>query len=158
MSLDVSKYRKACCPHLRTPRGTSHKAAAGLQVRSGRLLDFQCVPLWPSARAHDENTGLFVTLIPSSWYDPLATHCSILAWRIPQTEDPGRLQSMGSWRVGHEGVTNIFTPPVTWAPCWAYFGYPRASHTSPSPPHGDSNNSTDTRNLKSPNYTLEIWQ
>jgi len=34
------------------------------------------------------------------WEDPLekemATHCSILAWRIPWTEEPGRLQSMGS--------------------------------------------------------------
>ena len=39
------------------------------------------------------------------WEDPLekemATHCSILAWRIPWTEEPGGLQSMGSWRVGH---------------------------------------------------------
>ena len=38
--------------------------------------------------------------------DPLeermATHCSILAWRIPWTEDPGRLQSIGSQRVGHD--------------------------------------------------------
>ena len=37
--------------------------------------------------------------------DPLekemATHCSILAWEIPWTEEPGRLQSMGSQRVGH---------------------------------------------------------
>ena len=37
--------------------------------------------------------------------DPLekeiATHSSILAWRIPWTEDPGRLQSTGSQRVGH---------------------------------------------------------
>ena len=30
-----------------------------------------------------------------------ATHSSILAWRIPRTEEPGRLQSMGSQRVGH---------------------------------------------------------
>ena len=30
-----------------------------------------------------------------------ATHFSILAWRIPWTEEPGRLQSMGSQRVGH---------------------------------------------------------
>ena len=34
------------------------------------------------------------------WEDPLekemATHLSILAWRIPWTEEPGRLQSMGS--------------------------------------------------------------
>ena len=30
-----------------------------------------------------------------------ATHSSILAWRIPGTEEPGRLQSTGSQRVGH---------------------------------------------------------
>ena len=38
--------------------------------------------------------------------DPLekemATHCSILAWEIPWTEEPGRLQSMGSQRVRHD--------------------------------------------------------
>ena len=38
--------------------------------------------------------------------DPLdkgmATHFSILAWRIPWTEETGRLQSMGSQRVGHD--------------------------------------------------------
>ena len=31
----------------------------------------------------------------------LATHCSVLAWGIPWTEEPGRLQSMGYQRVGH---------------------------------------------------------
>ena len=31
----------------------------------------------------------------------MATHSSVLAWRIPWTEDPHRLQSMGSQRVGH---------------------------------------------------------
>ena len=39
------------------------------------------------------------------WEDPLekemATHSSILAWRIPWTEGPGGLQSMGLQRVGH---------------------------------------------------------
>ena len=39
------------------------------------------------------------------WEDPLekgmATHSTILAWRIPWTEEPGGLQSMGSQRVGH---------------------------------------------------------
>ena len=38
--------------------------------------------------------------------DPLkqemATHSSILAWKIPWTEEPGKLQSMGSQRVGHD--------------------------------------------------------
>ena len=32
----------------------------------------------------------------------MATHSSILAWRIPQTEEPGGLQSTGSQRVGHD--------------------------------------------------------
>ena len=31
----------------------------------------------------------------------MATHSSILAWKIPQMEEPGRLQSMGLQRVGH---------------------------------------------------------
>ena len=43
------------------------------------------------------------------WEDPLgkgmATHSSILAWRIPWTEEPGGLQSMGSQRVGHDLAT-----------------------------------------------------
>ena len=43
------------------------------------------------------------------WEDPLekgmATHSSILAWRIPWTEEPGRLQSMGSQRVRHDRPT-----------------------------------------------------
>ena len=40
------------------------------------------------------------------WEDPpekaMATHSSILAWRIPWTEEPGRLKSMGLQRVGHD--------------------------------------------------------
>ena len=40
------------------------------------------------------------------WEDPLekgmTTHSSILAWRIPWTEEPGGLQSMKSQRVGHD--------------------------------------------------------
>ena len=45
--------------------------------------------------------------------DPLeegmATHSRILAWRIPWTEEPGEVQSMGSQTVGHNRVTNTFT-------------------------------------------------
>ena len=39
----------------------------------------------------------------------MATHSSILAWRIPGTEEPGRLKSMGSQRVGHDRVANTVT-------------------------------------------------
>ena len=45
--------------------------------------------------------------------DPLekgmAPHSSVLAWRIPRTEEAGRRQSMESQRVGHDWVTNTFT-------------------------------------------------
>ena len=34
--------------------------------------------------------------------EEMATHSSTLAWKIPWTEEPGRLQSMGSQRVGHD--------------------------------------------------------
>ena len=44
--------------------------------------------------------------------DPLekgmATHSSILAWRIPWTEEPGRLQSTGLQTVGHDWMTNTY--------------------------------------------------
>ena len=40
------------------------------------------------------------------WEKEMATHSSILAWRIPRTEEPGGLQSMGSQRVRHDEVTN----------------------------------------------------
>ena len=47
------------------------------------------------------------TRVPSlGWEDPLekemVTHSSILAWRIPRTEKPSRLQSLGSQRVGQD--------------------------------------------------------
>ena len=50
------------------------------------------------------------TIVQSlGWEDPLeegmVTHSSILVWRIPRTEEPGGLQSMGSQRVRHDWVT-----------------------------------------------------
>ena len=39
----------------------------------------------------------------------MATHSRILAWRIPWTEKPGRLQSMGWQRVPHNSATNTLT-------------------------------------------------
>ena len=46
---------------------------------------------------------------PLGWEDPLekgtATHSSILAWRIPQTEEPDRLQYMGLQKIGLSNFT-----------------------------------------------------
>ena len=43
---------------------------------------------------------------PLGWEDPLekemAIHSSTIAWKIPWTEEPGRLPSLGSQRVGHD--------------------------------------------------------
>ena len=61
--------------------------------------------------------AMLKTLVQSlGWEDPLeketATHSSILAWRIPWTEEPGGLQSMGLQRVGHDWITNTFTGDI----------------------------------------------
>ena len=46
-----------------------------------------------------------------AWEDPLekemGTHSSTLAWKIPWTEEPRRLQSMGWQRVGHDLATSL---------------------------------------------------
>ena len=61
-----------------------------------------------------------------SWEDPLekgtATHSSTLAWRIPWTEEPGRLQSVESQRVRHDRVTFVFTFTHIMTP-----GFPRGA-------------------------------
>ena len=91
-----------------------------------RLSDIQ-IWVWCEVQAGDIKFGSSMTLrslslvgqrlkrLPAMWetwvqslsqVDPLekemATHSSILAWRIPWTEEPGGLQSMGLQRVGHD--------------------------------------------------------
>ena len=67
------------------------------------------VSSWASlvAQLVKNRPAMWENWVPSlHWEDPLekgkATHPSILAWRIPWTEEPGGLQSMGSQRVGHD--------------------------------------------------------
>ena len=49
----------------------------------------------------------------------MATHSSILAWRIPWMEELGGLQSMGSQRVGHDWATSLhFTSSFMWRRQW----------------------------------------
>ena len=50
----------------------------------------------------------------------MATHSNILASRIPQTEEPGELQSMGSQRVGPDWVTNTYTNINTFIFTWSH--------------------------------------
>ena len=61
---------------------------------------------FPGASGSREATAMHETLVGSLGQgDPLEkgmTHSNILAWRIPGTEEPGGLQSLGSQRVRHD--------------------------------------------------------
>ena len=50
-----------------------------------------------------ENAGAASVILEKE----MAPHSNILAWKIPWTEERGRLQSMGSQRVGHDWVTSL---------------------------------------------------
>ena len=57
-------------------------------------------PLANAGRCKRRGFNLWVGKIPLE--EAMATHSSIVAWRIPWTEEPGELQSMGSQRVRHD--------------------------------------------------------
>ena len=79
-------------------------------INKTRLLEFTVLKIiqgFPGGSEGKEfacNAETWVQFL--GWEDPLekgmATHCSILAWKILQTEEPGRLRSMGLQRVGHD--------------------------------------------------------
>ena len=49
-----------------------------------------------------KETQMYRTDFWTLWEKAMAPHCNTLAWRIPWTEEPGRLQSMGLQRVRHD--------------------------------------------------------
>ena len=65
-------------------------------------LSVSCVFCVMVKRGYSEVYLAFNTLFASNLEEGMATHSSILAWRIPWTEEPGGLQSTGSQRVGHD--------------------------------------------------------
>ena len=85
-----------------------------LHVSSHFVSTYVCMWASPAAQRLKCLPGMQETRVQSlSWEDPLekemATHSSTLAWRIPWSEEPGRLQSMGLQRVGHDWVTSLFS-------------------------------------------------
>ena len=56
----------------------------------------------PPANAGDMRDAGSIPGSGRSLEKEMATHSTVLAWRIPRTEKPGGLQSMGSHRVGHD--------------------------------------------------------
>ena len=60
-------------------------------------------------RAVEREQGISMGQISIDWKleKAMAIHSSTLAWKIPWTEEPDRLQSMGSLRVGHDRATSL---------------------------------------------------
>ena len=56
----------------------------------------------PPAKARHARDASLIPGSGSSLEEEMATHSSILAWRIPRTEEPGGLQFTGLQRVGHD--------------------------------------------------------
>ena len=104
--IDITRVKQIASGKLQDSTGAQLSALWWPRgVRSGRCEEDPregCMWLawWPSGRESACNVG------DLGWEDPLeesmATHSSILSWRIPWTEEPGRLQSTGSQRVGHD--------------------------------------------------------
>ena len=65
------------------------------------------------------HSGFFIVQL-SHWSEKaMATHSSTLAWKIPWTEEPGRLQTMGSRRVEHDWATSLsFFTFLHWRRKW----------------------------------------
>ena len=67
------------------------------------IISYLCWLLLSFVSFHgDQHSGKITYL-----YFSLAPHSSTLAWKIPWTEEPGRLQSIGSQRVGHDWATSL---------------------------------------------------
>ena len=90
-------------------KGAWQATVHGVAKSRTRLSDFtrECSGASLVAQMVKRLPALWETRVRSlGWEDPLekemATHSSILAWKIPWMEEPGRLQSMGSQGVGHD--------------------------------------------------------
>ena len=98
-------------------------------VRNWQMLSKAVIPIYiPASNVGAFSTSLVTVVIVfvNSYFNELVmafsvtlfciflvTHSSILAWRIPWTEEPGGLQFMGLQRVRHDWATNTFTLSVT---------------------------------------------
>ena len=93
-----------CSPPGSSVHGTSHaRILEWVAISfSGDLPDPGMEPTSPALAG-----GFFTTKLPEKPEKAMAPHSSTLAWKIPWMEEPGRLQSMRSLRVGHSWATSL---------------------------------------------------
>ena len=75
------------------------------EVKVVELQEVKCTKLCPPPKPSPQ--VLLTLKLVHMWQKAVAPHSSTLAWEIPWTEEPGRLQSMGSRRVGHNWATSL---------------------------------------------------
>ena len=105
--------------HLNLPTEWFPYTASGSTVRSIFLIVFPNCTSWYNHTSLVAQTVKRLSAMRETWVrflgreDPLekemAIHSSTLAWKIPWTEEPDRLQSMGPQRVGHDWATSLHT-------------------------------------------------
>ena len=78
-----------------------------MSIQVSRLREFQQVIVSGSNRSLDGMVGRIMGPLKMSMEKPMAPRSSTLAWKIPRMEEPGRLQSMGLLRVGHDLATSL---------------------------------------------------
>ena len=80
----------------------THRGGSVLHSRGGRVnMELLCERLWLPWAATSRGPGS-QKVTGSGLEEEMATHSSVLAWRIPGTAGPGGLPSMGSHRVGQD--------------------------------------------------------
>ena len=123
---NVNSPRKTLCSFLRL--GIPKHVGSVVCIRNLTLATGLEQPHLPGGTSHPESmihtNASFTTcyhkistfiLIRPTVNHRMAIHSSILAWRIPWTEEPGGLQSMGSQRVQHNWATNTTTTTTKYA-------------------------------------------
>ena len=90
----------------------SEKVGLKLNIQEMKIMASSPITSWEIDRETVQTVSDFIFLGSKITADgdrshEMATHSSILAWRIPGMGEPGGLQSMGSHRVGHDCVTEL---------------------------------------------------
>ena len=100
----IINFKKAIFEEAKPVKGLISKLGRGTEKRA---LDWEPENLSVSLALLLSGHMTFWPFLNYFLEKAMAPHSSTLAWKIPWTEEPGRLQSMGSKRVGHDWATSL---------------------------------------------------